>query len=440
MRRRSTRCARPFGASPSPSRCRSAPPRASAGTSISSTMSHGPSTTAGAQRRPRSPTRCGRMLSVRTRRWSTPPRKPTTRFSRSISKAPSSPTKKFALRCTSPRRRARSSPSCARRRPRSRARRWCSMRSCAFFRHRASACATPPTAMYTAAIVAKSKGDEDKIMSALARLAEEDIGFSSARDPVTNEVLVHGLGDVHLDVALERMKRKYGVDAVLHPPRIPYRETITGTARVAHKYKKQSGGAGLYGDATIEVEPLPRGGGYEWQDKIFGGAIPQQFRPSVEKGVRQTIEQGAISGNPVVDVKVRLVDGSTHSVDGKDIAFQIAGSMAMREAVQKANPVLLEPVMDVRVTVPERNTGDVMGLLNSKRGRVGGMNPLGDGRAEVTAQLPQAEMYTFPIELRAMTQGRGRYAMAFSHYEEVPAHIAQKVIEAHTKEHAPAAV
>ena len=141
-----------------------------------------------------------------------------------------------------------------------------------------------------------------------------------------------------------------------------------------------------------------------------------------------------------MDVKVRLVDGSTHSVDGKDIAFQIAGSMAMREAVQKANPVLLEPVMDVRVTVPERNTGDVMGLLNSKRGRVGGMNPLGDGRAEVTAQLPQAEMYTFPIELRAMTQGRGRYAMAFSHYEEVPAHIAQKVIEAHTKEHAPAAV
>jgi len=298
----------------------------------------------------------------------------------------------------------------------------------------------PPAALYTAAIVAKSKGDEDKIMNALARLADEDIAFSSGRDPMTNEVLVHGLGDVHLDVALERMKRKYGVDAMLRPPRIPYRETITGTARVAHKYKKQSGGAGLYGDATIEIEPLPRGGGYLWEDKIFGGAIPQQFRPSVEKGVKQTIEQGAISGNPVVDVKVRLVDGSTHSVDGKDIAFQIAGSMAMREAVQKANPVLLEPVMDVRVTVPERNTGDVMGLLNSKRGRVGGMNPLGDGRAEVTAQIPQAEMYTFPIELRAMTQGRGRYTMSFSHYEEVPAQVAQKVIEAHSKEHAPATV
>jgi elongation factor G len=291
----------------------------------------------------------------------------------------------------------------------------------------------PPAATYSAAIVAKSKGDEDKIMSALARQAEEDVAFTSDRDPVTNEVLVHGLGDVHLDVVLEKMKRKYGVDAVLNPPRIPYRETITGSARVQHKYKKQSGGAGLYGDATIEIEPLARGEGYQWEDKIFGGAIPQQFRPSVEKGVRQTMEQGAVSGNPIVEVKVRVVDGSTHSVDGKDIAFQIAGSMAMREAVQKANPVLLDPVMDVRAVVPERNTGDVMGLLNSKLGRVAGMNPTGDGRAEVGAQVPQSEMYTFPIELRAMTQGRGRYSMSFSHYEEVPAHVAQKIIEAHSK-------
>src|ERR1700681_27746 len=295
-----------------------------------------------------------------------------------------------------------------------------------------------PAATASAAIVARSKGDEDKIMSALARLTEEDGTFSTDRDPVTNEVLVHGLGDVHLDVALERMKRKYGVEAALHPPRIPYRETITGTARVAHKYKKQSGGAGLYGDATIEMEPLPRGGGYEWQDKIFGGSIPQQFRPSVEKGVKQTIEQGAVSGNPIVDVKVRLVDGSTHAVDGKDIAFQIAGAMAMREAMQKANPVLLEPIMDVRVVVPERFMGDVMGLLNGKRGRVAGMNPLGDGRAEVSAQVPQAEMHSFPTELRAHTQGRGRYTMAPAHYEEVPAHVAQTIIAEHSKEHAAA--
>jgi elongation factor G len=295
-----------------------------------------------------------------------------------------------------------------------------------------------PAATASAAIVARSKGDEDKIMSALARLTEEDATFSTDRDPVTNEVLVHGLGDVHLDVALERMKRKFGVDAELHPPKIPYRETITGTARVGHKYKKQSGGAGLYGDATIEIEPLPRGGGYEWEDKIFGGSIPHQFRPSVEKGVRQTMEQGAVTGNPIVDIKVRLVDGSTHSVDGKDIAFQIAGAMAMREAVQKASPVILEPIMNVNVTVPERFTGDIMGLLNSKRGRVGGVNPLGDGRAEINAHVPQAEMYTFPVELRAMTQGRGRYSMAFSSYEEVPAHVAQKLIETHTNEHSAA--
>lgn len=295
-----------------------------------------------------------------------------------------------------------------------------------------------PAASYSAAITAKTKGDEDKIMSSLARLAEEDPAFSTDRDPVTGEVMVHGLGDVHLDVALERIKRKYGVDAVLAPPRIPYRETISGTARVAHKYKKQSGGAGLYGDCTIEIEPLPRGGGYVWEDKIFGGSIPHQFRPSVEKGVRQTMEQGAVSGNPIVDVKVRLVDGSTHAVDGKDIAFQIAGAMAMREAVQKANPVLLEPIMDVHVVVAERFMGDVMSLFNGKRGRVAGMNPLGDGRAEVSAQVPQAEMHSFPTELRALTQGRGRYTMAPARYEEVPAHVAQTIIAAHSKEHATA--
>jgi len=292
-----------------------------------------------------------------------------------------------------------------------------------------------PEASYRAAISARTKGDEDKIMSSLARLAEEDPAFTVDRDPSTGEVLVHGLGDVHLDVALERIKRKYGVDAVLSPPRIAYRETIGGSARVAHKYKKQSGGAGLYGDCTIEIEPLPRGSGFVWEDRIFGGSIPQQFRPSVEKGVRQTMEQGAVSGHPIVDVKVRLVDGSTHPVDGKDIAFQIAGSMAMREAVQRANPVLLEPVMDVRVVLPERYMGDVMGLLNSRRGRVAGMNPLGDGRAEVSAQVPQAEMHSFPTELRALTQGRGRYTMSPGHYEEVPAHLAQAIIASHSREH-----
>ncbi len=292
-----------------------------------------------------------------------------------------------------------------------------------------------PAAGYSAAVSARSKGDEDKIMQSLARLAEEDPTFTAERDLVTHELIAHGLGDVHLDVVLEKMRRKYGVEAKLQAPRIPYRETITSSARQQHRYKKQSGGAGLYGDCTLEIEPLPRGSGYEWEDKIFGGAIPHQFRPSVEKGVKQTMEQGAISGHPIVDIKVRLVDGSTHPVDGKDIAFQIAGSMALREAFQKAAPVLLEPVQIVSVVVPDRFTGDIIGLFNSRRGRVAGMNPLGDGRTEVTAQIPQSEMFSFPIDLRALTQGRGRYTTEFSHYEEVPAHIAQQIIDAHQKEH-----
>jgi len=296
-----------------------------------------------------------------------------------------------------------------------------------------------PAPLYAMAVHAKSKGDEDKINSALQRYAEEDPTFSMTRDEVTKEQVLHGLGDVHLDVALERIKRKYGVDASLSTPKVAYRETITGTARIANKYKKQSGGAGLYGDCTIEIEPLTRGEGYVWEDKIFGGSIPQQFRPSVEKGVKQTMEQGAVAGYPIVDVKVRLVDGSTHPVDGKDIAFQIAGSMAMRRAMQEAHPVLLEPIMNVHVVVPERLMGDVIGILNTKRGRVGGMNPMGDGRTEVSAQVPLAEMYSFPIDLRAATQGRGRYSMELSNYEEVPANIAQPLIEAHSKEHAAAA-
>jgi len=296
-----------------------------------------------------------------------------------------------------------------------------------------------PAQSYAAAIGARSKGDEDKISQALSRQAEEDLTFTVDRDPATHEVIAHGLGDTHLEVTLERIKRRFGVDAVLSTPRIPYRETITGTARVQHKYKKQSGGAGLYGDCTIEVEPLPRGGGFLFEDKIFGGAIPHQYRPSVEKGVQQTMAQGAVAGYPVVDVHVRLVDGSTHAVDGKDIAFQLAGSMAMREAVQQAHPVILEPVMTVTVLAPEALVGDVIGAINAHRGKMAGMNPLGDGRCEVFATVPQAEMYTFPIDLRATTQGRGRYTMAFSHYDELPPQAAQPLIDAYRKEHVAAA-
>ncbi len=293
----------------------------------------------------------------------------------------------------------------------------------------APALAFPPTS-YTMAIRPRAKGDEEKINAGLAHLCEEDPTLRVERHPTTHETLLHGLGDVHLDVTLEKLKRKYQVDAVLAVPQVPYQETIRGRARQQHRYKKQSGGAGLYGDCTIEIEPLPRGTGYEWEDKIFGGSIPHQFRPSVEKGVRQTLEQGVLAGYPLVDVHVRLVDGSTHPVDGKDIAFQLAGAMAMREAVDKAGAYLLEPIMDVQVIVPAAVMGDVIGHLNSRRGRIGGMTPAGDGLEEVAAQVPLAEMYRFPIELRAMTQGRGRYTMSFAHYEEVPAQVAQPLIDA----------
>jgi len=288
----------------------------------------------------------------------------------------------------------------------------------------------PPPA-YTMAIGPRSKGDEDKVHSGLVHILEEDPTLRMERQPATKETLLHGLGDVQLEVTLEKLRRRYQVDAQLTTPMVPYQESVRGTARQQHRYKKQSGGAGLFGDCTIEIEPLARGQGFIFEDKIFGGAIPQQFRPSVEKGVRQTLEQGVLAGFPIVDVKVKLVDGSTHPVDGKDIAFQLAGAMAMREAVEKAGPFLLEPVMDVVVTVPEAQMGDVIGHLNSRRGRIGGMVPGEDGFEQVSAQVPLAEMYSFPIELRAMTQGRGTYQMTFSHYEEVPGAVAQPVIEAH---------
>ncbi len=287
----------------------------------------------------------------------------------------------------------------------------------------------PPTS-YTMAIRPKSKGDEEKIHAGLNHILEEDPTLRIEREPGTHETLLHGLGDVHLEVTLEKLRRKYQVEAVLALPTVPYQESIRATARQQHKYKKQSGGAGLYGDCTLEVEPLPRGGGFVWEDKIFGGAIPQPFRLSVEKGVRQALDQGVLAGYPVVDIKVRLVDGSTHPVDGKDIAFQLAGGMALREAVEKAGAYLLEPIMEVSVVVPAAHMGEVIGQLNARRGHIGGMTPVGTELEQVTARVPLVEMYQFPIELRAMTQGRGRYTMIFDHYEEVPSQVAQPIIAA----------
>jgi elongation factor G len=296
--------------------------------------------------------------------------------------------------------------------------------------------AKPAVLTYQMTVSAKNKGDEEKVFAGLHKLVDEDPTLELIREETTKEQILQGMGDVHLDVALEKLKRKYGVEAQLKLPRVPYRETVTGSAKVDKRYKKQSGGAGLYGHCVIEVEPAPRDSGLVWQDKIFGGSIPQNFRPSVEKGVRKAMEEGVLVGSPIVDVTVRLVDGSTHPVDGKDIAFQIAGAMAMRQACQEAKPVVLEPIMDVTVVVPEQFMGDVMSQLSGKRGKVGGMTAVDGHKSQVTAQVPLKEMYEFPKELRSLTQGRGIYMMSFSRYEEVPSHIAQQLIDAHQKDSA----
>jgi elongation factor G len=291
-----------------------------------------------------------------------------------------------------------------------------------------------PVRTYQMAISAKNKGEEEKVFAGLHKLLDEDPTLELNREETTHEQILRGLGDVQLDVVLEKLKRRHGVDAALTLPRVPYRETVTSTAKVDKKHKKQSGGAGMYGHCVIEVSPAERDAGLVWEDKIFGGSIPQNFRPSVEKGVRKAMEEGVLVGSPIVDVHVTLLDGSTHPVDGKDIAIQIAGAMAMREACREAHPVLLEPIMDVIVTVPEKFMGDVMSLLSSKRGKVGGTDMLAHAKTQVSAQVPLKEMYEFPKELRSMTQGRGTYTMEFSRYEAVPSHIAQGLVDAYQKE------
>jgi len=278
------------------------------------------------------------------------------------------------------------------------------------------------------AIQPKSRGDEDKISTALHRMAEEDPTLHHHFDPETKQLLVSGMGQMHVEMVVERMKRKYNVDVLVLPPRIPYKETVKGRAEVQGKYKKQTGGRGQYGDTWLRIEPLTRGGGFEFVDDIFGGAIPRNFIPSVEKGVRDCMKRGIYAGYPVVDLKVTLYDGSYHDVDSSDMAFQIAASMGLQKGFLEARPILLEPVMNVEVTAPADNAGDVIGDINGRRGRVIGMEPDGEIVA-VRAQVPMAEMLTYESTLRSMTGGRGAYSMEPSHYEEVPAHIAEKVVK-----------
>ncbi len=284
-----------------------------------------------------------------------------------------------------------------------------------------------PEPAMSASVKPKSRQDEDKISGALSKLAAEDPTFKTTHDPQTKELIISGLGDLHLAVMVERMKKRFNVEVELGTPKVSYKETITKSARVQGKYKRQSGGRGQYGDCWIEVEPLEHGKGFEFVDKIFGGAIPRNFIPSVEKGVRQAMAEGALAGYTIVDVRVKLVDGSYHEVDSSDMAFQIAGAMALRKAVQEAGPVLLEPVMDVDVIIPEDCLGGISGDLNSRRGRIMGMDVKGKQQI-VKAQVPQSEMFTYANDLRSITGGRGMYTMRFSHYEEVPHKIVAGII------------
>lgn len=282
----------------------------------------------------------------------------------------------------------------------------------------------------------KSRADEDKISLALHKLTAEDPTFKVFRDAQTNEMIISGMGDVHLSIMVERMRKRFNVEVELNTPKVAYKETITKSAKVQGKYKRQSGGRGQYGDCWLEVAPLQRGGDFEFVDKVVGGAIPRNFIPSVEKGVRQACSEGAIAGYPIVDTRVILFDGSYHDVDSSDMAFQIAGAMALRKAIHQAGPALLEPIMDVEVTIPEEYMGHISGDLNSRRGRVVGMDS--KGRLQIIkAQVPQSEMFKYANSLRSMTQGRGSYTMKYSHYEEVPAKNAASIIAAsgfHKKE------
>ncbi|HEX6401415.1 MAG TPA: elongation factor G [Actinomycetota bacterium] len=291
-----------------------------------------------------------------------------------------------------------------------------------------------PEPLLAYAISPKTKGDEDKLATGLARLREEDPTFRVSRNEETHETVIYGMGEAHLGVQIERLKAKFGVEVETKPAKIAYRETIRGKAKAQGRHVKQTGGHGQYAVCDIELEPLPRGEGFVYEDKIFGGAIPHQFIPSIEKGIVRTMSEGVLSGNPMVDIKVTLVDGKFHAVDSSDMAFQIAGSLALKEAVEQAGVVLLEPIVQLEVTVPDAFTGDIMGDLNSKRGKIQGMEQAaGAGKQIIRALVPQGEVARYVIDLRSMTGGRGAFSMTFSHYEEMPQHLAQKVIDEHQK-------
>ncbi|HDP70504.1 MAG TPA: elongation factor G [Actinobacteria bacterium] len=290
-----------------------------------------------------------------------------------------------------------------------------------------------PEPIFSIALEPKSKGDEEKLGTSLNKLTEEDPTFRVKRDHEINQTAISGMGNVHLEVKINKLKQKFGVEAVTEEPKIAYKETIRGRSKVQGKYKKQSGGRGQYGDVWIEFQPLPRGTGFEFEDKIFGGSVPKQYIPAVEKGLKEALIKGVLAGYPVVDIKAILYDGSYHAVDSSEMAFKIAASMAFKKGVQDANPIILEPILNVEVIVPADIMGTVIGDLNSKRGKILGMEPIEDKYERVRAQVPAAEMKKYATELRSMAHGRATFSVEFASYEEVP-HDAQEKIIAEAKE------
>lgn len=285
-----------------------------------------------------------------------------------------------------------------------------------------------PEAAISFAIEPKSRQDEEKISVALHKILEEDPSLHFDRDPQTKEFLLSGSGQLHIETVVEKLKNRYHVEVALHPPKVPYKETITARAEVQGRHKKQTGGRGQFGDCKVVFEPLPRGGGFVFEDKIFGGSVPQQFRPAIEKGIVEAASTGAIAGYPLVDFKVTLIDGSYHTVDSDEHSFRAAGRKAFRNAVEKVKPTILEPIMNVEVVAPVEASGDIMGDLNSRRGRVQGMDMRGKNQV-IKAQVPMSEMLDYQSKLNSITAARGSFHMEFSHYDPVPGNIAQKIVE-----------
>ena len=285
-----------------------------------------------------------------------------------------------------------------------------------------------PAPVITGAIKPKAKGDEDKIGSGLHTMHEEDPSFVVKVDTETHETIILGQGEIHLEVMLKRLKQRFGVEVDLAQPRIPYRETLKKPVEVSYKHKKQTGGAGQYGEVYLRVEPQPRGTGYEFVDAIVGGVISGKYVPAVDKGVQELMKQGVIAGYPMVDIKVTLFDGSQHSVDSNEMAFKVAAQQALRKAVDASTPLLLEPIYAIEIIVPDEFMGDVMGDISSRRGKIQGMDAEGPFQV-IRAQVPLAELYQYATRLRSMTQGRGMHRRQFSHYEEVPHEVLLKVVE-----------